>query len=387
MGETSPKTLEIEDNTENGQSIVLKDLKELSQVPDEALIETFTANVASLFEYNRNDLQQIIEPRDLSLLKDLRAHLSELLQSNVTSLANRPLVIRRIKTTVLNDICLLGLSICKGSLVKDADKIYQAENSDQTEQSSTSRVCELNCGGCFAFSSDVKKMIEMQNETLQAIHSLNNMNKYLSARLDDVSTQLNARTTECFKMSGQVSTLQGEVTKLTREFHSKIWQNFANKKSLLLGDDIICDIDAKKLVNTEVVAKKAATVKDLACHLTDDSKVDEQYRNILFCMGSNDCLQNTDIDETRRQYKDMVTTAISKVQKPNHVIISSIPPRLNDTNTQSKIECLNAALAELATDTGAKFVNNEESFTLRNGQVNDGYLQTDGDKLRFQRCM
>ena len=192
---------------------------------------------------------------------------------------------------------------------------------------------------------------------------------------------MDERTTECLRLSQQVSTLQGEVTRVTKELHSKIWQSYSNKRSLVLGDNVLRDIDADKLINTDVTAMPEATVKDILNHLTDDSKTDEQYRSIFLCIGGNDCIKNIDIDETRRHYNSLLTEAVKKVHKPDQVVVASVMPRLNDLNTQNKIDCLNAVVSDLASNIGAKYVSNEESFLLRNGQVNDGYLQKDGVNL------
>ena len=396
--ETSLRMIECEGGMSNSNELQnIFELNGLKQVADNVFIDTFTGNLPVIFAYNRNDIQMVIEPRDLILLNKLRHDLHEHFLSKVPALAGRTLVCRRVKSTAIHDICVIGASICgiEGSpsvpfvMTKDHDRMYQAEGSCKgsngedcnVRDSNSDATDEQNCTTCSSLSIDVKRILEMQSETLQVVESLSSTNRYLMFRLDEVTKQANEKTNECFKLATQVSKLHGEVTQLTKELHAKIWHSFSNKKSLVLGDNITSFIDAKKLINTDVVTMPEATVKDLLDHLSDETKFDEQYRSIFLCGGSKSCEKDFDVDETKKQYKDMVAEAVKKVHKPNHVTIASIPPRLDDPNTQNKIKSLNAALASLAADTGTKFVNNDESFVLRNGQVNDGYLQKDGVQL------
>ena len=59
---------------------------------------------------------------------------------------------------------------------------------------------------------------------------------------------------------------------------------------------------------------------------------------------------------------------------PANVTISSIPPRSDDAVAQEHIEIVNANLNAIATEKGAKFINQDETFKLRDGTPNDGYL-------------
>ena len=137
MGETAPKTVV---DTQQGHYIghYIVELKDLALITDDDFIESFKGSISTIFKYNRKDIQQTIEPRDINLLKRLRIELSELLQSVVPTLTGRTLGCRRIKPTVSNDICLLGASICDRSPAKELEKLYQAESAERPDEISES---------------------------------------------------------------------------------------------------------------------------------------------------------------------------------------------------------------------------------------------------------
>ena len=64
--------------------------------------------------------------------------------------------------------------------------------------------------------------------------------------------------------------------------------------------------------------------------------------------------------------------------------MSSIPPRQDNLMYQDNVDVANACIASLAEKSGVTFLNNDPSFTLADGSVNDGYLRRDGLHLNFQ---
>ena len=61
--------------------------------------------------------------------------------------------------------------------------------------------------------------------------------------------------------------------------------------------------------------------------------------------------------------------------------ISSICPRTNNPDTQSRIDAVNKRLKESRSLSDFAFIDNENIFRLQDGSINDGYLLNDGVQL------
>ena len=58
--------------------------------------------------------------------------------------------------------------------------------------------------------------------------------------------------------------------------------------------------------------------------------------------------------------------------------VSGICPRLKPADIGEHIDAVNARLVSLCAEKGVTFADNTPSFTLRDGNVNDGYLTPSG---------
>ena len=65
----------------------------------------------------------------------------------------------------------------------------------------------------------------------------------------------------------------------------------------------------------------------------------------------------------------------------SYVRIATIPPRNVGEVTSCRIDALNAALVEMCSEDGITLINNDETFKLRDGSINDGYYVQDGVHL------
>ena len=180
--------------------------------------------------------------------------------------------------------------------------------------------------------------------------------------------------------SDEIARLREHVAKLTTEISLKCWnKSQVKKKLLLIGDSLIRDIDSEKLDNTDVIILPGGRVEDALKHL---ELVEESLCNVYLCIGTNDCSKEaTNIEKIRDCYLKLVSTAQKKAE---NVIISCIPPRLDSELNRQKVESLNAGLVSLCTETGSTFVEQNDSFLLKHGEVNDGYLLSDGLHLSKQ---
>ena len=193
--------------------------------------------------------------------------------------------------------------------------------------------------------------------------------------------QLNRIQHSCETITAENIALKTQVSSLSTQLSKNAWDCFIKdgRQSLLIGDSLIRDVDQNKLVKTQVTSIPGAKTKDVLKTL---QKHDETYASIVCCVGTNNCSTDEfDGDEVTKSFKDIVTTAKTKVIDPKHVRIVSIPPRSDSTDYQEHVDILNACLSTISRDEGVTFVNNDPTFKLSDGTPNDGYLLSDGFHL------
>ena len=220
-------------------------------------------------------------------------------------------------------------------------------------------------------------IISLQNDMATLMTTTNK----ILEKLNGLATSLDEKTVLCEKLQGEKTQLLQRVTDLNEQLTRQTWVNFRNKPTLVLGDSIVRDIDEEKLVKTKVVSKSGATTKDIAETLQQD---DNSYSSVVICVGTNDCKkQPMDLDIIKANYKDIIEAAKSKVASTAEIKVCSITPRTDDPKSQENVDKLNDALQQMAATTGVSYINNS-NFKLSDGEINDGYLLSDGVHLNRQ---
>jgi hypothetical protein len=111
----------------------------------------------------------------------------------------------------------------------------------------------------------------------------------------------------------------------------------------------------------------------------------ENYDRVVYCVGTNDCCTDTfSGDDFAVKAEELIALAKTKVPEPAAVTLSSIPPRLDTAKKQENVDLANACLASLASKSETTFLNNDSTFKLADGNINDGYLLKDGLHLSRQ---
>ena len=101
----------------------------------------------------------------------------------------------------------------------------------------------------------------------------------------------------------------------------------------------------------------------------------------ILVVGGNDCDNQSnqqDASELLTCYKDLI---LSTKEVTVAVTVSSICPWKRSPEVTERISALTAGLRVLCDEMGMTFVNNDPSFHLQDGNLNDGYLLHDGVDL------
>ena len=93
---------------------------------------------------------------------------------------------------------------------------------------------------------------------------------------------------------------------------------------------------------------------------------------VTLAVGTNDCATARSKEEVVKAYDNLLNTAATKVPAPDSITVSSILPR-ND-KAANNVKLLNKELENLSKKHKTKFANNDASFLLGDGSLNDGYF-------------
>ena len=145
-----------------------------------------------------------------------------------------------------------------------------------------------------------------------------------------------------------------------------------------MGSSVIRNIDATKLVKTQCISISGDKITDIRKKNLEFHTTNKLARAIIVVDG-NDCDDQSnqqDASELLTRYKDLI---LSTKEVAATVTVSSICPQKRSPEVTKHISALNAGLRVLCDDMGTTLVNNNPSFHLQDGTLNDGYLLHDGN--------
>ena len=161
------------------------------------------------------------------------------------------------------------------------------------------------------------------------------------------------------------------------------WRQFSKAHgTAVFGSSIIRDIDESKLVATKCVIISGGLIKDFQTEV-DNSPPHRKLSCAVLVIGGNDSNNSGaggHITDILNQYKDLINSTKSKT---NIITVSSICPRNRSAEVTERISSLNAGLQALCSDLDIEYADNNPSFDLQDGSLNDGYLLPDNVHLTW----
>jgi regulator of replication initiation timing len=146
-------------------------------------------------------------------------------------------------------------------------------------------------------------------------------------------------------------------------------------RHLLITDSTLENIKAVDADALEIVHEPAVTFKDCQQLLSKKSK--HSYDKVTLVVGRTDCSGSSTIEHLSNN----LTVAIqqAKALSPSgSVEVSSILPQADNTAKQQRLEQMNSSIENICTNLDTVFINNDPSFRLGDGEINEGFLQDDG---------
>ena len=246
-----------------------------------------------------------------------------------------------------------------------------------------------SCPFCRTLGKDITSVKDSQKDMLSLIKNMSDQINALTRMLNTVhknsQTLLEDKNRECINLREANAGLRERISQLTAQQSKNKWNEFTRKSALLIGDFTIKDIDETKLVDTEVLCIAEGRINDVTDALK--SKVGP-YRQVLLCVGSNDCsdcaTDNEELLTLIPKYEEAIKVAACITAKPEDVIVSSLLPRCDDDKVSSVVNDFNEDLSTMAHVKHVSFVNNDPDFKLLSGKANDAMLTNDGLNLTYK---
>ena len=176
-----------------------------------------------------------------------------------------------------------------------------------------------------------------------------------------LSSQCATKNEECDTLRGANTRLKSEVASLTTKISKRSWE-FYGKTTLLIGDSLIRGVNKNDFVNTSVKTISGAKIQYITNSIALD---DTKYRKIVVCAGTNDSADDLNTEATSQQISDLIQTATKKVSDATDVVISGIPPRIDNIVRQHRVEEINTLLQDISAKTGNTYVSQDQSFRLQ----------------------
>ena len=234
------------------------------------------------------------------------------------------------------------------------------------------------CFRCRRMPAQVEGMV-------QAVTSLTNMVKTLTNAFSKLSTKYEDNCKKTAAIHDKLLSENAELRKQIAENYSKAsteqWKQFSKAHgTAVFGSSIIRDIDQNKLVATKCVSISGGLIKDVQTEV-DNFPPHRKLSRAVLVIGGNDCDNSGaggDVTDILNQYKDLINSTKSIA---NSVTVSSICPRNRSAEVTERISSLNAGLQALCSDLDIEYADNNPSFYLQDGSLNDGYLLPDNVHL------
>ena len=385
-----------------GSTTTITSLDQLTDVNNEDFADVFESNMDVIFQYSERDIVGALNSKDIDVVLNIRTSLCEKVKQLFPELSNRKFINRKAPHLAIQDIIIMANSILKKSTVSEIERVFSTKLSNDMESESldmdgsqetvdhqqsimetTPSYSELNhqpgtdvdtevdtawpCSSCKLLSANVSKILDILVPLQQEVQAIRSSS-------DKTTGALILLTEQYDRVCEENKALGSKIDEMSRKL---LDIQTSTKKTLMVGDSLLRDINPPDLVNAELKVLPNSKVSDVLQHLQDDES--ESFGRIVLTAGTNNC-SSTDFncEETAGTFKNVIDLAIQKVPTSKDVCVMSIPPRVDSDKYQQNVDLLNACLCTVAQDSGATFINNDSTFRLSDGTPNDGYLTSDG---------
>ena len=151
----------------------------------------------------------------------------------------------------------------------------------------------------------------------------------------------------------------------------------------LVISDTMPDNVIPKNKKTEIISQHDMTLTECKMKVTNLAKTN--YKKVTVAIGRSECMGNVPVKEITKNLKQLVHQA-KAITPQGEVHVSSVLPCMHSAEAQVRVEQVNSMIADICRDTNASYINSDPSFRLADGDVNEGFLESDGVNLNTAGC-
>ena len=229
------------------------------------------------------------------------------------------------------------------------------------------------CPSCRSLPDTVRVMSDMIQSLQQSMDAMLATNNKLVNSVKDL-------TVKNEQLSAQISSLSCGRSEQSSGSN-------ANVPNLLIGASTIRDIACTDPSALYIISRDGAKTGDVLKTVKDTNT--DAYIDVTIHVGTNDCSTKFPVDKIADNIREISNQA-KRVSRSGCVTFNSITPRIDNVAAAERSITVNELMKSIAEETGCLFVNNQDDFLSRNGDINEELLSIDGlhlSKLGTERLI
>ena len=194
---------------------------------------------------------------------------------------------------------------------------------------------------------------------------------FMSVKFDLMQKEINSLKDEVKKSRQRETDLQNQIASL----QSKHKTDLNDKNDIyMVGSSILREVRPTDLLNGTVKAISGGKVQNIK---EDIHNLKHQPKIIVTQVGGNDLdTHDGSVEDTISKYTLALTETKDKFPD-SKLVISGLPPRHKSVEIRTKVKDYNDEMKKWCETNNMTFINNEELFEFRSGEVDTGsYIMT-----------
>ena len=194
---------------------------------------------------------------------------------------------------------------------------------------------------------------------------------FISSKFNLLQKEISDLKEEVRKSHQREMLLEKEIDLLKSKSRS---DSNSKQDIFLIGSSILREVQPSDLLNGTIKSIPGGKVMDIK---KDISTLTTVPKIIITQIGGNDLdCEGNNIDDVVSEYTMVLTQAKEKFPDTK-LVVAGLPPRHHTTEIRTKVKDYNDSMKRWCATNGMKFVNNEEMFEFRSGEVDCGsYIMT-----------
>lgn len=318
-----------------------------------------------------NNLMKCVQARKATLSRDVTAPVSfadRLLQAS--PLRPRPTAVTAQSATV---VCIEDCLFNHKTKGKPMDCCFcQAEFHPQCVGiTAAGKRPVWVCSTCKAIPASLK--------SLQDKFSLLEKNQlHLKKRNDDLNETVATQAAQISDLTQQLADKCTSPNPPRNEHDNKKDEQNTQENTattLLIGDSIIRDINAKGLENTKVECMRGKKARDIKQKL--EQLPIKDFATVIIQASTNDCTSAEEQKVAEGIYAEIVDNLNARASD-TAIGISTVCPRTDNVKYEENVTKLNDKLRSLATSKGCLLIDNDTNFRMQDNSVDTSTLDKRG---------